>query len=110
MSYSENGNANFTMPVSPMYGGNGGFGNGFFGGDAAWWLIILLLFANNGWGNGFGFGGGMGSCDSPGTNTGVSCHFLLQGIFPTQGLNPDLLYPCRQILFLLSHKGSPFSV
>ena len=60
MSYSENGNANFTMPVSPMYGGNGGFGNGFFGGDAAWWLIILLLFANNGWGNGFGFGGGMG--------------------------------------------------
>ena len=58
MSYSENGNANFTMPVSPMYGGNGGFGNGFFGGDAAWWLIILLLFANNGWGNGFGFGGG----------------------------------------------------
>ena len=60
MSYSENGNANFTMPVSPMYGGNGGFSNGFFGGDAAWWLIILLLFANNGWGNGFGFGGGMG--------------------------------------------------
>ena len=58
MSYSENGNANFTMPVSPMYGGNSGFGNGFFGGDAAWWLIILLLFANNGWGNGFGFGGG----------------------------------------------------
>ena len=58
MSYSENGNANFTMPVSSMYGGNGGFGNGFFGGDAAWWLIILLPFANNGWGN--GFGGGMG--------------------------------------------------
>lgn len=30
MSYSENGNANFTMPVSLMYGGNGGFGNGIF--------------------------------------------------------------------------------
>ena len=28
--------------------------------------------------------------DSPGKNTGVGCHFLLQGIFPTQGLNPGL--------------------
>ena len=25
--------------------------------------------------------------DSPGKNTGVGCHFLLQGIFPNQGLN-----------------------
>ena len=29
--------------------------------------------------------------DSPGKNTGVGCHFLLQGIFPTQGLIPSLL-------------------
>ena len=29
--------------------------------------------------------------DSPGKNTGVSCHFLLQGIFPTKGSNPHLL-------------------
>ena len=35
---------------------------------------------------------------SPGNNTGVGCHALLQGIFPTQGLNPDLLH-CRQILY-----------
>ena len=28
--------------------------------------------------------------DSPGKNTGVGCHFLLQGIFPTQGLNPRI--------------------
>jgi len=35
--------------------------------------------------------------DSPGKKTGVGCHFLLQGIFPTQGLNPGLLH-CRQIL------------
>lgn len=58
MAYSENGGAMtpFTMPVAPMYGGgNDGFG---FGGNGAWWLIILLLFANNGWGNGFGIGGG----------------------------------------------------
>ena len=58
MSYSENGGTQFTMPVAP-YGG--GYGNdGFLGGNGAWWLIILLLFANNGWGNGFGFGGGGG--------------------------------------------------
>ena len=35
--------------------------------------------------------------DSPGKNAGVGCHAFLQGIFPTQGLNPSLL-PCRQIL------------
>ena len=29
--------------------------------------------------------------DSPGKNTGVDCQALLQGIFPTQGLNPRLL-------------------
>ena len=34
---------------------------------------------------------------SPGKNTGVDCHFLPQGIFPTQGSNPDLLH-CRQTL------------
>ena len=28
----------------------------------------------------------------PGKNTGVGCHFLLQGLFPTQGLNPGLLH------------------
>ena len=30
--------------------------------------------------------------DSPGKNTGVGCHALLQGIFPTQGSNPGLLH------------------
>ena len=29
--------------------------------------------------------------DTPGKNTGVGCHFLLQGIFPPQGSNPSLL-------------------
>ena len=42
-----------------------------------------------------------------GKNTGVGCHFLLQGIFPTQGLNPCLLWLlyCRWFLYLLSHRG-----
>lgn len=56
MSYSENGGTPFTMPVAPFGGGYGG--NDFLGGNGAWWLIVLLLFANNGWGNGIGFGGG----------------------------------------------------
>ena len=44
--------------------------------------------------------------DSPGKNTGVGCHALLQGIFPTQRLNPGLPH-CRQILYHLSHQGNP---
>ena len=41
----------------------------------------------------------------PGKNTGVGCHSLLQRIFLTKGLNPDLLR-CRQILYHLSHQRS----
>ena len=44
--------------------------------------------------------------DSSGKNTGVGCHALLQGIFPTHGLNPGLLH-CRQTLSCPSHQGSP---
>ena len=44
--------------------------------------------------------------NSLGQNTGVSSLSLLQGIFPTQGLNPGLPH-CRRILYQLSHKGSP---
>ena len=43
--------------------------------------------------------------DSPGSNTGVGCYALFQGIFPTQGSNPGLLH-CRQILYQLIHQGS----
>ena len=45
--------------------------------------------------------------DSPGQNTGVGYHTLLQGIFPTQGSHPDFPY-CRWILSYLSHQGSFF--
>ena len=39
--------------------------------------------------------------DSPGKNTGVGCHFLLHGIFPTQGSNSSLLHLCigRWVLY-----------
>ena len=44
--------------------------------------------------------------NSPGQNTGAGSLSLLQGIFPTQGSNSGLPH-CRQILYQLSHKGSP---
>ena len=45
----------------------------------------------------------------PGKNTGVGIHFLLQGIFPTQGLNLCLLFWQADSL-PLNHLGSPASV
>ena len=60
-------------------------------------LSHVRLFATTWW---------PGSCpwNSPGKSAGVSCHSLLQGIFPTQRLNPGLPH-CRQILYQLSHQG-----
>ena len=50
---------------------------------------------------------GSSACgDSPGKNTGVGCHALLQGIFLTQVSNPDLPH-YKQILYHLSHQGRP---
>ena len=43
--------------------------------------------------------------NSPGKNTGVGCHALLEEIFPTQGSNPGLLH-CSWILYCVSHLGS----
>jgi len=54
MALTDESNGNgFYMPVAPAYGGNGGFGNGSFGGDWGWIILLLLL----GWGNNGGFGG-----------------------------------------------------
>ena len=46
--------------------------------------------------------------DFPGKSAGVGCHFLLQGIFPTQESNPGLPH-CRQTLYRLSHQGTTAS-
>ena len=43
--------------------------------------------------------------DFPGKSTGMGCHFLLQGIFPTQGSNPGFLH-CKQMLYSLGHQGN----
>ena len=45
----------------------------------------------------------------PGKNTWVGCHFLLQGVFPTQGLNSCLLH-CRWILYNWATWEGPLSV
>ena len=45
--------------------------------------------------------------NSPGKNTGVDSHFILQGLFPIQGWNLGLLH-CWQTLYCLSHQESPF--
>ena len=56
-----NENGNMYMPVVPQ--GYGAGGDGMFGGNWAWWIIILLIFGGwgNGWGNGFGGNSGVGS-------------------------------------------------
>ena len=48
----------------------------------------------------------LSSWNSPGKNTGAGCHFLLQGIFLTQGSNPGLLH-CRWILSFPESPGKP---
>ena len=45
--------------------------------------------------------------NSPGKSTEVGSHALLRGIFPSPGIEPGLLH-CRQILYCLSHLGSPY--
>ena len=60
--------------------GNDSYGDGMFGGDGAWWIIILLLF---GWGGrGYGFGGGFGGgnggypmCGVPATQADLAAGF-----------------------------------
>lgn len=62
MSLSSDGAPMLTMPVAPANsGGSGGFG---WGGDGAWWIIILFLFVFCGWGgNGWGNNGNGGVVD-----------------------------------------------
>ncbi len=90
MSYSA-GNDNMVMPVAPMGSyGNGGCGDGFgWGGNGAWWLLVLFLFAANG--NGFGWGGnGMNGGAMPylmnnNTNNDVQRGFDQQAVMSSLG-------------------------
>lgn len=63
MALSNENGGGMVMPVSPMGGGVNGYG---FGGDGAWWLLILfaLFMGNGGWGYGGGVGGGTAFVDT----------------------------------------------
>lgn len=70
------------MPVAPAYGGYGN--DGMFGGNGAWWIIILLAVL--GWGNGFGGGvGGNGGAGNGFVNAEVQRGFDQQSVMT--GLN-----------------------
>lgn len=50
-------NNTYPYPVMPYAYGNNGFGNGMFGGDGIWAIVLIaLLFGNGGWGGFGGFG------------------------------------------------------
>lgn len=94
MALSENnGNNSMVMPVTPMGGygyGNGGNSWGGFGGDGAWWLLVLFLFMfnGNGWNNGFGNNGAMPYILNNTTNNDVQRGFDQQAIMGgINGLN-----------------------
>lgn len=88
MSYSTSGN-DMVMPVAPMSAGNYGGGDGFgWGGNGAWWLLVLFLFAANG--NGFGWGNGMNGGAMPylmnnNTNSDVQRGFDQQAVMTGLG-------------------------
>ena len=68
-------------------------------------MLICAVVSDSLWPHGLYLPGSSVHEDSPGKNTGVGCHALLQGIFPIQGLNPGLP-SYRWILYHLSHQGS----
>ena len=83
MSITDDSRGNgFFMPVAPAYGaGYGNGGSGFFGGDWAW-IILLLLIGGNGWGMG-GFGmGGMMPWLMGGLGGGMGAGFGIDYLYP----------------------------
>lgn len=69
--YEQSSNDIATGYIMGRDANNGGYGNGMFGGDWAWWIIILLIF---GWGgNGYGFGGGFGGFGGGNHCVGSAC-------------------------------------
>lgn len=103
----DSGGVPMTMPVQPAYSANNGGGFGW-GGDGAWWIIILFLFVFCGWGNGGfgGFGGGYGA-NSPGLqrlvtradiNDGFAMNNLQSGINAIQQGICDATYALNEAI------------
>ena len=70
------------------------------------WFVSHSVVSNSWWPHGLYPTRFLCPSDFPGKNTGVGSHSLLQRILPNQGSNPGLLND-RQILYCLSHQGSP---
>ena len=66
-----------TNNTYPYMYGNSGFGNGFFGGDGIWAIVLLALLFNGGWGNGFG---GNNSWNNVATTDYISSEFTQRDI------------------------------
>lgn len=65
-----NGTSGYSLAdIAAVTDGNGRSGDGMWGGDGAWWIIILFLFVFCGWGNGFGGGFGNGGAGTQGALT-----------------------------------------
>jgi len=75
--------------------------------DVKWYLIVVLYWlceSHSVVSDSLQPHGLYSPWNSLGQNTEVGSHSFLQGIFPTQGMNPDLAH-CKQILYCLSHQG-----
>ena len=68
------------------------------------YLYLASVMSDSLWPNGL-----YSLWNSPGQITGMGSRSLLQGTFPTQGSNLGLWH-CRQILYQLSHQGSPIFI
>ena len=92
MALTDENGTGMVMPVAPMYGN--GSGSGFFGGDWAW-IILLLLIGGNGWGFG-GFGGGMMPWMMGGAMSGFGLDYLYPGLNNSQHISDGFRDQMRQ--------------
>lgn len=78
-----NSNNGYSLSDIAAVTGTNRNGDGMWGGDGAWWVIILLVLFAGGWGNGNGFGGfggGSGGADGTVTRTAIYDGFTTNGI------------------------------
>ena len=72
---TNNGGNFYPYPIYPMMNNGSGFGNGFFGGDGIWAIVLLALLFNGGWG-----GNGWGGNNNVATTDFVSSEFTQRDI------------------------------
>lgn len=83
MGLTDNGNG-FYMNVVPSGGNGGGWGNSF-GGDGAWWLLVLLFALGGNWGGGYGNNGAAPYIMNNNTDNAVQRGFDQQAVM--NGIN-----------------------